>query len=90
MQLQDAGLIDVTINYRHTVVQGQGSAPRVREMGGPQVCLSVGVIRACGLKVTIGIAYKEGLKALDTIGNCQRPVFSFAVSQHFEHKITNL
>ncbi|XP_071786712.1 C2 domain-containing protein 3-like isoform X1 [Asterias amurensis] len=49
-KLQDAGLIDVTINYRHCVVQGQGSAPAVREMGGPQVCLSVGVIRACGLK----------------------------------------
>ena len=30
-----------------------------------------------------------GLKTLDTIGNCQRPVFSRGVSQHI-HKITNL
>ena len=29
------------------------------------------------------------LKTLDTIGKCQRPVFSLAVSQHM-HKITNL
>ena len=25
------------------------------------------------------------LKALDTIGNCQRPVFSLGVSQHYMH-----
>ena len=32
-----------------------------------------------------------GLKTLDTIGNCQRPVFSLGVSQHTcMHKITNL
>ena len=31
------------------------------------------------------------LKTLDTIGNCQRPVFSLGVSQHTcMHKITNL
>ena len=29
------------------------------------------------------------LKAVDTIGNCQRPVFSLVVSQHM-HKIRNL
>ena len=29
------------------------------------------------------------LKTQDTIGNCQRPVFSLGVSQHM-HKITNL
>ena len=29
------------------------------------------------------------LKTLDTIGNCQRPVFSLSESQHM-HKITNL
>ena len=29
------------------------------------------------------------LKTLDTFGNCHRPVFSLAVSQHM-HKITNL
>ena len=32
---------------------------------------------------------KRYLKPVDTIGNCQRPVFSLAVSQHM-HKITNL
>ena len=31
----------------------------------------------------------ESLKAVDTIGNCQRAVFSLGVSQHM-HKITNL
>ena len=30
-----------------------------------------------------------GLKVLDTFGNCQRPVFSLAVSLHM-HKVTNL
>ena len=30
------------------------------------------------------------LKALDTIGNCQRPVISLGVSQHDMHKIKNL
>jgi hypothetical protein len=29
------------------------------------------------------------LKTLDTIGSCQRPVFSIGVSKHM-HKITNL
>ena len=31
----------------------------------------------------------EYSKKLDTIGNCQRPVFSLCVSQHM-HKVTNL
>ena len=33
--------------------------------------------------------YSRRLKTLDTIGNCQRPVFTRGVSQHM-HKITNL
>ena len=32
---------------------------------------------------------RSSLKTLDTIGNCQRTVFSLGVSQHM-HKITNL
>ena len=32
---------------------------------------------------------KRILKTLDTIGNCQRPVFSLGVSQHM-HKVTNV
>ena len=32
---------------------------------------------------------ERSLKALDTIGNCQRPVFSLGVFQHM-HKITYL
>ena len=32
----------------------------------------------------------EDLKTVDTIGNCQRPVSSVAVSQHYMHKITTL
>ncbi|XP_022100363.1 C2 domain-containing protein 3-like isoform X2 [Acanthaster planci] len=49
-KLQDAGLLDVTINYRHSIVQTGGTVPRSTETGGPQVCLSVGILRACGLK----------------------------------------
>ena len=30
------------------------------------------------------------LKAVDTIGNCQRPALTVDVSQHYMHKITNL
>ena len=33
--------------------------------------------------------YSVDLKTVDTIGSCQTPVFSLAVSQHM-HKITNL
>ena len=33
--------------------------------------------------------YESVLKAVDTIGNCQRPVWSLGVSQSM-HKITNL
>ena len=33
--------------------------------------------------------FSGSLKTLDTIGNCLRPVFSLAVSQHM-HKITNM
>ena len=33
--------------------------------------------------------YFIGLKAVDTIGNCQRLAFTVGVSQHM-HKITNL
>ena len=36
-----------------------------------------------------GPYYQFNLKTLDTIDNCQRPVFSLGVSQHM-HKITNL
>ena len=39
------------------------------------------MIQGCGLYFV--------LKTLDTIGNCQRPVFSFGVSQ-YNHKLTNL
>ena len=38
---------------------------------------------------TLQLAQVLPLKTLDTIGNCQRPVFSPGVSQH-THKITNL
>ena len=53
-------------------------------------CLFYG---ACGflsnykIHVTLGGRY---LKTVDTIGSCQRPVFSLGVSQHIIHKITNL
>ena len=33
--------------------------------------------------------FNANLKTLDTIGNCQRPVFSLGVSQYM-HKIINL
>ena len=37
----------------------------------------------------INLGRAEHLKAVDTIGNCQRPVFSLGVSKHM-HKIPNL
>ena len=36
------------------------------------------------------ICFFFSLKTLDTIGNCQRLVFTFGVSEHNMHKITNL
>ena len=40
--------------------------------------------------VNTWLVFKPGsLKAVDTIGNCQTPVFLLGVSQHM-HKITNL
>ena len=41
--------------------------------------------------VSLGLLFfcTARLKAVDTIGNCQRPVFSLGVSQHM-HTITNL
>ena len=35
------------------------------------------------------MCYQHSLKALDTFGNCQRPVFSLGVSQ-LMHEIANL
>ena len=42
-------------------------------------------VRTCGLS----LGDINNLKIVDTIGNCQRPVFSLGASQHM-HKITNL
>ena len=49
--MQDAGLLDVTISYKNAVVRESTRDRISSEPGGPHVCLSVGVIRACGLKV---------------------------------------
>ena len=47
--------------------------------------LKTGVLRKnCLYKI-----YGKILKTLDTIGNCQTPVFSLYLSEHM-HKITNL
>ena len=43
----------------------------------------------CGFRLTTKQLMTIHLKTVDTIGNCQRPVFSLGVSQHM-HKITNV
>ena len=55
------------------------------------VVLNVALAYCLPTKMTGGIC-KNGLKTLDTIGYCQRPVFSLAVAQFTKciHKITNL
>ena len=40
------------------------------------------------IKTLLSRIYAYKLKTLDIIGNCQRPVFSLAVSQHM-HEVTN-
>ena len=62
----------------------------------PSPCFGHDVnVRSCarfkGLIIVIKAALHAGALpvSLDTIGNCQRPVFSLGVSQHM-HKITNL
>ncbi|XP_077984214.1 C2 domain-containing protein 3-like [Glandiceps talaboti] len=52
-KLQDGGLLDVTINYKTSVmpnIHTTHQAAIASKMTGAQVCISVGVIRACGLK----------------------------------------
>ena len=57
--------------------QGQGSSDILKAMSIVQYCM-------LGLKRSV-----FSLKAVDTIGNCQRLAFTVGVSQHM-HKITNL
>ena len=45
------------------------------------------IFYVCFFNLKIGFFFS--LKTLDTIGNCQRLVFTFGVSEHM-HKITNL
>ena len=53
-------------------------------------CIYVAVIKHDLVVVTLGvITGSQQLKAVDTIGNCQRLAFTVGVSQHM-HKITNL
>jgi hypothetical protein len=45
---EDSGLLDVSIKYRANKIQTTDDKPK---LGDDQVCLSVDVIRMCGLKV---------------------------------------
>ncbi|XP_053399357.1 C2 domain-containing protein 3-like [Mercenaria mercenaria] len=57
----DAGLMDVTVHYKNQVMQSEtGAAAANKNLGGAQVCISVGVIRACGLKASAeSVAYLD-------------------------------
>ncbi|XP_072039618.1 C2 domain-containing protein 3-like [Amphiura filiformis] len=50
-KIQDAGLLDVTISYKNAVVRESTRNKTTSDPGGPHVCMSVGIIRACGLKM---------------------------------------
>ncbi|XP_070553573.1 C2 domain-containing protein 3-like [Ptychodera flava] len=52
-KLKDGGLLDVTINYKTSVIPNLSSTHQssiANKMTGAQVCISVGILRACGLK----------------------------------------
>ena len=56
------------------------------------ICFSlcmVFIAKLCLWLVCYGLSWPSSLKAVDTIGNCQRLAFTVGVSQHM-HKITNL
>ncbi|KAH3835312.1 hypothetical protein DPMN_108663, partial [Dreissena polymorpha] len=68
---QNAGLIDVTIHYKNQAVQSEtGVAAANKNLSGAQVCVSVGVLRACGLKAAAEIAasHDQGMQYPAEVG----------------------
>ncbi|XP_033742500.1 C2 domain-containing protein 3-like [Pecten maximus] len=49
-QLTESGLMDVTIHYRTQTLQSEQNQAANKNLSGAQICISVGVIRASGLK----------------------------------------
>ncbi|XP_069129079.1 C2 domain-containing protein 3-like isoform X6 [Argopecten irradians] len=60
-QLTESGLMDVTIHYRTQTLQSEQNQAANKNLSGAQICISVGVIRASGLK-----AAAEAIARLDS------------------------
>ncbi|KAK3584373.1 hypothetical protein CHS0354_001298 [Potamilus streckersoni] len=48
----ESGLVDLTIHYKSQLIQNESVTAANKNLKGSQVCISVGVIRACGLKAS--------------------------------------
>ncbi|XP_071126216.1 C2 domain-containing protein 3-like [Mytilus edulis] len=60
-KMKESGLMDVTIHYKTNTIQNELNAALQKNLSGSQVCISVSVIRATGLK-----AAAESIARLDT------------------------
>ncbi|XP_063416182.1 C2 domain-containing protein 3-like [Mytilus trossulus] len=60
-KMKESGLMDVTIHYKTNTIQNELNAALQKNLSGSQVCISVSVIRATGLK-----AAAESIAHLDT------------------------
>ncbi|XP_060074176.1 C2 domain-containing protein 3-like [Ylistrum balloti] len=60
-QMTESGLMDVTVHYRTQTLQNEQSQAANKNLSGTQICVSVGVIRASGLK-----AAAEAIARLDS------------------------
>lgn len=66
-----AGLVDVTIHYKNQVIQSETSiAAAHKNLAGSQVCISVTVVRACGLKAAAESAahFDQGMQYPAEVG----------------------
>ncbi|KAL3878157.1 hypothetical protein ACJMK2_030527 [Sinanodonta woodiana] len=48
----ESGLVDLTIHYKSQMIQNESVTAANKNLKGSQVCIAVGVIRACGLKAS--------------------------------------
>lgn len=53
LQQKDCGLLTLTIHYKTHIAHNESSTAAHRNIGQSQVCLTVGILKACGLKVSI-------------------------------------
>ncbi|OWF51153.1 C2 domain-containing protein 3-like [Mizuhopecten yessoensis] len=60
-QVKESGLMDVTIHYKTQNIQSEQNQAANKNLSGAQICISVGVIRASGLK-----AAAEAIARLDS------------------------